>query len=108
MANRLLRDRNASSVGTKWVQRFISRQPQLKTQMSRSYDNQRALCEDPEKIEKWFCLVQNTIAKYSVCNKDIYNFNETGFLIDIISKTLVVTSSDYIANIKLIQPSNRE
>ena len=27
MANRLLRDRNASSVGTKWVQRFISRQP---------------------------------------------------------------------------------
>ena len=52
MANRLLRDRNVSSVGTKWVQRFISRQPQLKTQMSRSYDNQRALYEDPEKIEK--------------------------------------------------------
>ena len=108
MANRLLRDRNASSVGTKWVQRFISRQPQLKTQMSRSYDNQRALCEDPEKIEKWFCLVRNTIAKYGVRDEDIYNFDETGFLMGIIGKTLVVTSSDRTANAKLIQPGNRE
>ena len=52
IANRLLYNCNASSIRTKWVQRFISRQPQLKTQMLRSYDNQRALYKDPEKIEK--------------------------------------------------------
>ena len=76
--------------------------------MSRLYDNQRVLYEDPEKIEKWFYLVRNTIAKYSIRDEDIYNFDETGFLIDIIGKTLVITSSDRTANTKLIQPSNRE
>ena len=70
--------------------------------MLRLYDNQRVLCEDLEKIEKWFCLVWNTIAKYGVCNEDIYNFDETGFLMGIIGKTLVVTSSDCTANAKLI------
>ena len=76
--------------------------------MSRLYDNQRVLYEDPEKIEKWFYLVRNTIAKYSIRDEDIYNFDETGFLMGIISKTLVVTSSDCTANAKLIQPGNRE
>ena len=76
--------------------------------MSCSYDNQRALYKDPEKIEKWFCLIRNIIVKYGVRDEDIYNFDKTGFLMGIIGKTLVITSSDYTANTKLIQPSNQE
>ena len=76
--------------------------------MLRLYDNQRALYKDPEKIEKQFYLIQNTIAKYSVCDKDIYNFDKTGFLMGIIGKTLVITSSDRTVNTKLIQPGNQE
>ena len=29
----------------------------------------------------WFRLVQNTTAKYGIHSDDIYNFDETGFLI---------------------------
>lgn len=108
MANRLLRERDAPLVGKHWTRRFIQRQPKLKTRMSRSYDNQRALCEDPTKIQDWFRLVANTIAKYGVCVEDIYNFDETGFLMGVIGATHVVTSSERKSNAKLIQPGNRE
>jgi len=108
MANRLLRERDALPVGKHWTRRFIQRQPDLQTRMSRSYDNQRALCEDPAKIQAWFRLVSNTIAKYGIRTEDIYNFDETGFLMGIIGTTLVVTSSERKGNAKLIQPGNRE
>lgn len=64
-------------------------------------DYKRALCEDPELICGWFALVQNTIAKYGVVESDIYNFNETGFMMGIISTGMVVTSADRRSNTKL-------
>jgi hypothetical protein len=52
--------------------------------------------------------VKNTIAKYSICEADIYNFDETGFMMGVISTGMVVTSSDGRAKAKTIQPGNRE
>ena len=54
MANSLLATRSAKRVGKQWAYRFIQRRPELKTRMTRTYDFQRALCEDPEKINAWF------------------------------------------------------
>ena len=50
MANNILAARDASRVGTRWASTFVARQQELKTRLSRVYDYQRALCEDPEKI----------------------------------------------------------
>jgi hypothetical protein len=113
MAELLLRERvqNASSpapkLGQHWVQRFITRYPELKTQYNRKYDYQRAKCEDPEVIRAWFRLVQNTIAKYGVVDEDIYNFDETGFQMGVISTAKVVTAAEK-ARTDSIQPGNRE
>ena len=52
--------------------------------------------------------MKNTIAKYSICDADIYNFDETGFMMGVISTGMVVTSSDGRAKAKTIQPGNRE
>jgi hypothetical protein len=60
------------------------------------------------KIQAWFRLVENFIAKYGIRVKDIYNFDETGFLMGQIGTTLVVTSSDHTTRPKLHQPGNRE
>lgn len=108
MANQLLRERDASLVGQNWSSNFIRRQPELQTRQTRSYDNQRALCENPEKIQAWFRLVANFIAKFGIQVEDIYNFDETGFLMGILRTTTVVTSSDRTTKPKLVQPSNRE
>ncbi|KAL9564079.1 hypothetical protein ACKAV7_011792 [Fusarium commune] len=108
MANKLLADRDASPVGKRWASNFVMRQPELKTRHFRRYDYKRAQCEDPEVIQTWFTLVENTIIKYGIVESDIYNFNEIGFMMGVISTALVITSVERRSNAKLAQPGSRE
>ncbi|KAF4456327.1 hypothetical protein F53441_1486 [Fusarium austroafricanum] len=108
MANSLLADRDASPVGIRWVHNFIQRQPELKTRRFRRYDYQRAKCEDPTIIRDWFRLVENTVAKYGIQLDDMWNFDETGFMMGMIEPGMVVTSSERKGMPKKVQPGNRE
>ncbi|KAH7464117.1 hypothetical protein FOMA001_g17824 [Fusarium oxysporum f. sp. matthiolae] len=108
MANSLLADRDAPPVGKRWAHNFVKRQPELKTRLFRKYDYQRAKCEDPTIIRGWFRLVQNTIAKYGIRSDDIWNFDETGFMMDMIMAGMVVTGSESQGRPKSVQPGNRE
>ncbi|KAJ3534004.1 hypothetical protein NM208_g7730 [Fusarium decemcellulare] len=108
MANSLLADRDASPVGKRWAHNFVKRQPELKTRLFRKYDYQRAKCEDPAIIRNWFTLVANTIAKYGIRSDDIWNFDETGFLMGMIATEMVVTGSERRSKPKSVQPGNRE
>jgi hypothetical protein len=108
MANKLLTERDAPKVGKRWASNFVKRQPQLQTRFFRKYDYQRAKCEDAEIIRGWFSLVQNTITKYGISEYDIYNFDETGFMMGIISAGMIVTRVERRSNTKLVQPGNRE
>ena len=108
MAHRLLTDRDAPPVGPRWASNFVKRHKEISTRFTRRYDYQRAQCEDPDMINAWFQLVQGTIAKYGIEDSDIYNFDETGFMMGMISTTMVVTSSERRGKPKLAQPGNRE
>ncbi|KAM5526459.1 transposase [Fusarium oxysporum f. sp. phaseoli] len=108
IANSLLADRDASPVGKRWAHNFVKRQPELKTRLFRRYDYQRAKCEDPTIIRGWFRLVQNTIAKYGIRSDDIWNFDETGFMMGLIMAGMAVTGSERRGRPKSVQPGNRE
>src|SRR6478735_6265262 len=108
MANRLLADRNASPVGKRWASNFVRRHKELKTRFQRRYDYQRAKCEDPTIIRNWFRLVENTIAKYGIRSDDIYNFDETGFMMGMIASGMVVTGAERRGRPKSVQPGSRE
>ena len=108
MANRLLADRDASPVGPRWASNFVKRHKELYTRFTRRYDYQRALCEDQNVIRGWFQLLRDTVAKYGIQDEDMYNFDETGFMMGMISTTMVVTSSERRGRPKLAQPGNRE
>ncbi|KAJ4154502.1 hypothetical protein NW754_16771 [Fusarium falciforme] len=108
MANRLLADRNAPPVGKRWASNFVKRHDELKTRFFRRYDYQRAKCEDPAEIRKWFKLVENTIAKYGIDLADIYNFDEVGFMMGVIANGMVVTGTERRERPKLVQPGSRE
>jgi hypothetical protein len=108
MANILLAERDAPRVGQRWPSNFVKRHPDLRTRFNRAYDYQRALCEDPEKIGAWFRLVQNMRAKYGIQDADLYNFDETGFMIGIITPSMVVTRAERRGRAKTVQPGNRE
>jgi hypothetical protein len=108
MADRLLRDRDAKPVGKNWVDNLVKRTPELQKRWTRPYDRQRAACEDPAVIQPWFTLVQNMKAKYGIADEDMYNFDESGFLMGKISSQLVVTGSEKPGKRKKLQPGDRE
>ena len=108
MANRLLAVREAGPVGIQWPSNFIRQSPELKTRFNRKYDYQRALNEDPKIIQQWFERVQATITKYGIQEDDIFNFDETGFMMGVASTAKVVTASEKGYKPKTVQSGNRE
>jgi hypothetical protein len=108
MANLLMDKRGVRRVGKNWTDRFIQRRPELSTRLSRAYDYQRALLEDPDALNAWFRLVANMRAKYGIQDSDFYNYDKTGFMMGIIGGKMVVTRSDRQSNPKLVQPGNLE
>ena len=108
MANKLLAARGAGQVGQKWPANFVKRTDSLTTRFNRAYDRQRALCEDPVLIKSWFELVEQTKAKYGICDEDVYNFDEAGFMMGKITTQLVVTASERRGRPKAVQPGGRE
>jgi hypothetical protein len=108
MADKLLAARDAGQVGQKWPANFVKRTDSLKTRFNRAYDRQRALCEDPILIRSWFKLVEQTKAKYGICDEDTYNFDEAGFMMGKITTQLVITASERRGRPKAVQPGNRE
>ncbi|KAL1963312.1 hypothetical protein VTN77DRAFT_8535 [Rasamsonia byssochlamydoides] len=112
MANILLSERSPADaqlhVGKNWVSTFINRHEELKTRYSRRYNYQRAKCEDPKVINEWFDHVQSTIQQYGILIKDIYNFDETGFVMGLIATAKVVTGAETSGRPPLLQPGNKE
>jgi hypothetical protein len=114
MANLLLQKRSQTqadpplTVGQNWVYNLVKRHKDLKCQYNRKYDYQRAKCEDTSIIRPWFQLVRNTIEKYGILGEDIYNFDETGFMIGVISTAKVVTGAERSRRPVSVQPGNRE
>jgi hypothetical protein len=59
-------------------------------------------------ISLWFKLIKDTIIKYSVIEEDIFNFDETGFQIGVISTSKVITTSDRKGRLKTKQLENQK
>jgi hypothetical protein len=95
-------------VGKNWVSRFVQRQSELQTKWNRKFHSQRALCEDPVRISAWFKLVEDTRVRYGIADQDVFNFDETGFMIGVASTSKVITSSDTVGRATVVQPGNRE
>ena len=111
MANILLAARSENppaTVDKNWPSFFINRREELCTQFSRRYDYQRALNKDPKLLRQWFSTVQRTIDEKNIQSEDIYNFDETGFMMGVISTGMVVTSAERHSQARLVQPGNRE
>jgi hypothetical protein len=112
MADNLLAARGQNPppqpVGQKWVSRFVNRRAELQTRWNRKFHSERARSEDPVAIRAWFRLVEETRQSYGILDTDIYNFDETGFMMGIAATSKVVTSSEAVGRAVTIQPGDRE
>ncbi len=111
IANILLAARRTQpppTVGVNWSSTFIDRRSELRSYFSRRYDYQRALNKDPKSIREWFATVKRVVEENSIQAEDIYNFDETGFAIGLISAQKVVTRAEYYSRRSILQAGNRE
>ena len=111
MANILLAARGSyppPTVGKNWPSTFINRHEEIRSRFSRRYDYQRALNEDPKSIREWFTTVQRVIDENGIQPEDIYNFDEIGFAMGLISTQKAVTRAEYYSRRSILQPGNRE
>jgi len=97
-----------TTVGDKWVYNFIKRHDMLKSRFSRRYNHQHAQCEDPKIIKEWFDRVQITIMQHGIALEDMYNFDETGYAMDLIATAKVISRAEVTGRPFLVQPGNRE
>jgi hypothetical protein len=111
MASILATQRTGSDtllVGQNWVRNFINRHDNLKLKYNHKYDYQCAKYEDPVLIRDWFNHVQDIKIQYGILDKNIWNFDKTGFQMGVIATAKVVTGTDRAGWPRTIQPGNRE
>ena len=97
MANILLTARGTNpspTVGKNWPSKFINRREEIRSRFSKRYDYRRALNEDPKSLREWFTTVQHVIDENGIQPEDIYNFDETGFAMGLVSSQKVVTQAE--------------
>jgi hypothetical protein len=60
-------------------------------------------------IRPWFERVQATKQKYGILDKDVYNFDETGFVMGLVidSSSKVIGSADSVGRATTTQPGSR-
>lgn len=93
-------------VGAPWAANFVKRHPELIMRFNRKYDYHRALCVAwfVAGLPLYIISLRNMVSRI----RDIYNLDETGFLMGTIGTTTVVTSSERYGRAKTKQPGNRE
>jgi hypothetical protein len=70
-------------VSDHWPRRFLDRYPELYKIKQKLIELKRKLTHDPTVILNWFERFQTLRTQFGVLNKDIWNFDKTGFRIDI-------------------------
>ncbi|SOV06528.1 uncharacterized protein UDID_17501 [Ustilago sp. UG-2017a] len=85
LAKQPLRQRtnnNYATLGPNWVSAFKQRHPELRSYYSHKMDAARVQAtSDPSVVEAYFDVLEKTIAEYRILPKNIFNMDETGFLI---------------------------
>lgn len=80
MATELLRkNENGEDLGVNWVQKFLSRHPELASMFSQPRDKEHPLTYDQGKLTSWFQLYLEVLEQYGFQPEDVWNVEEKGF-----------------------------
>jgi hypothetical protein len=84
-------DKNESSpISDRWVDRFRTRHPRIKTCFSRTIDTARSTALDFSTIKSYFDNLEEVLREHKYPPSAIYNVDETGFSIGSSRKSVVL------------------
>jgi hypothetical protein len=77
-------------IAKQWVNRFLTRYPELKSTVGKTIDAARLKDVSKEKLMAWFHDVQRVFTENNIDTKNVYNMDESGFSIGKINATRVI------------------
>jgi hypothetical protein len=107
VANRILRKKGITQpVGKHWAARFVERRPELKTIKLKFLDQSRKMMHKKEWLKEWFDLFQ-MLREEGVEDCNIWNMDETGFRVGVISRSSMVVTRKEVKKIYMANPMDR-
>ena len=95
-------------LGKNWHKHFLNRQPQLKMVFARSLSLERAIANNhPRAIDHFFREYSRIKADYNVHDNNVWNMDETGFMMGYAFAAKVIAMKGRRITLKTI-PGNRE
>ncbi|KKA24370.1 hypothetical protein T310_1555 [Rasamsonia emersonii CBS 393.64] len=80
--------------GKNWPQAFHKRHPEIKAIRSKALDSNRHDHHIYHKVEDWFKLIGEQLRNPDILPENVYNMDETGVLLSVLSTLKVLVSSD--------------
>lgn len=108
-ANSILKESGeARTVNTQWASRWFNRNRiWYKTLRAKTLAAERKAAHKKEDLDIHFCEYYTALAKFGISFADIYNMDETGFRVGVLTGRIVITHLD-IKAVYLADPDNRE
>jgi hypothetical protein len=94
-------------VGKHWAKRFVQRHPDLHLIKLKFLDQSRKMMHKKELLAEWFELFQ-ILRDEGIEDCDIWNMDETGFRVGVISRSSMVCTRKAVKNVYLANPNDRE
>ena len=95
------------TIGVNWSTRWLKRHPEWKAKKMQPLDLNRLNAEDVNVLTEWYLQFYNAMAQFGILPSDLYNFDETGFRIDIGRRQKILTS-DSQTTIYIPDSGNRD
>lgn len=93
-ANYLLKQREGSDfkpLGAHWIARFLKRHPDYQVRTQKAMEKDRKQAENRSNISLWYQELSEMIDYYGINREDVWNMDETGFMIGYGRNELIVT-----------------
>jgi Tc5 transposase DNA-binding domain/helix-turn-helix, Psq domain len=83
-----------SSIGIKWVQRFIRRHPLIHVKVGRAIDHLRVEATTLEGLQGWFELFNRIKSVGNIKAENMWNIDETGLTLGLCKNQMVIRTSN--------------
>ena len=94
MASRILRmNGDVEPLGKAWVQKYIQRNPRVKTVVGRPIETARANGAQPSQIQEFYDRYNRVRSAYKIRAEHTWNMDETGIALGICTNSTVLGDS---------------
>ena len=85
-------DKASMPVSNSWLSRFCKRHPEILVKKTKPMETARIGAHSEKDVLEWFQKYDTFLQKYNITSSNLWNFDETGFLIGVLKSCKVVVS----------------